>query len=134
MEIKIVAKKENYLILCVKCTIFLSECRKFWVFSIYFNVSLQKKLQEICTVGDELKHANRQTEKKKTGVLFNYVNAHIKNLCSRQSNFKREDFGGGRTRGVLKQQYISWPANSYIWKYLHMPMACNFVTDITEYI
>jgi len=101
MEMKIVAKKENYLVLCAKCPTLLPGFHKIWIFSNYFQVNFQYKIskQSVQREMNWSMRTDRRTKRKLS--FFNYINAQKKKSFSTRIKFRREDFGGGRTRRVL---------------------------------
>jgi hypothetical protein len=67
--------------------------------------------------------------------VFPTITTRIKkNSYNTRGNSTSDDFGGGRTLGVLRRRQFFSPATRILLKYLHMTMTCNFVIDTIEYI
>jgi len=105
-----------------------NKCRFFW--NIFITFQYKTSCQTVRPVWHVLIHANRRRDLKEIGYFFE-TPACIKFYCNRRDNFKKGGFlyfGGVWKIWVLSSGiFCRFPLG--VWKYLYLPMACNFAPN-----
>lgn len=118
--------KWNYLILYIKCTIFLSDFKKIWIFSKYFYVSVQYKISRT-SFQFEMRWCMWTDGRTWSKITFiPTMPTQIKTNVATWVIYKTEF----RLHGILEvstHHCILSPATKRLYKYLYLLMTCHFV-------